>query len=90
MSEILVPVSFGELLDKITILEIKGAALLQGYRGQRPLDVAGLAATLARVSQLIADHAERIAELDINPLFVRAAGRGVIAADALIVLKAQA
>ncbi|HEX6002404.1 MAG TPA: acetate--CoA ligase family protein, partial [Burkholderiales bacterium] len=81
---------FDEATAREMISEIKGAALLQGYRGQPPLDVAALAATLARVSQLIADHAERIAELDINPLFVRAAGRGVIAADALIVLKAQA
>ncbi len=67
--------------------EIKGAALLKGYRGNPALDVAALADTLARVSLLIADHADRIAEIDINPLFVREAGNGVAAADALIVLK---
>ncbi len=67
--------------------EIKGAALLKGYRGHPALDVAALADTLARVSLLIADHADRIAEIDINPLFVREAGNGVAAADALIVLK---
>jgi acyl-CoA synthetase (NDP forming) len=65
--------------------EIKGAALLTGYRGRPALDVAALAETLARVSQLIADHADRIAEIDVNPLFVRE--QGVVAADALIVLK---
>jgi len=66
--------------------EIKGAALLQGYRGAPALDVDALADVLVRVSLLIADHAERIKEIDINPLFVRPAGQGVIAADALIVL----
>ena len=67
------------------IAEIKGAALLNGYRGRPPLDVAALADALARVSLLIADHADRIAEIDVNPLFVRE--QGVLAADALFVLK---
>jgi acyl-CoA synthetase (NDP forming) len=67
------------------IAEVKGAALLNGYRGRPALDVAALADALARVSLLIADHADRIAEIDVNPLFVRE--QGVIAADALIVLK---
>jgi acyl-CoA synthetase (NDP forming) len=67
------------------IAEVKGAALLNGYRGRPALDVAALADALARVSLLIADHADRIAEIDVNPLFVRE--KGVIAADALIVLK---
>jgi acyl-CoA synthetase (NDP forming) len=69
--------------------DIKGAPLFHGYRGQPPLDIEALAEALARLSQLIADHADRIAEIDINPLFVRAAGQGVAAADALIVLKAS-
>jgi len=66
---------------------IKGSALLHGYRGQPALDVDALADTLARLSLLAADHAGRIAEIDINPLFVRPAGQGVVAADALVVLK---
>jgi acyl-CoA synthetase (NDP forming) len=66
---------------------IKGGALLHGFRGQPPLDIDALADTLSRVSLLIADHADRIAEIDINPLFVRPAGKGIAAADALIVLK---
>ncbi len=69
------------------ISEIKGAKLLKGYRGKPMLDVGALAEVLARVSLLVADHADRIAEIDINPLFVREAGRGVAAADALIILK---
>jgi acetate---CoA ligase (ADP-forming) len=65
--------------------DVKGAALLNGYRGRPPLDVAALADALARLSLLIADHADRIAEIDVNPLFVHE--KGVVAADALVVLK---
>jgi acetate---CoA ligase (ADP-forming) len=77
--------------DRATALEmlaeIKGAALLRGYRGAPALDTDALADALVRVSWLIQDHAERIREIDINPLFVRPNGRGVVAADALVVLR---
>ena len=59
--------------------------MLTGYRGKPALAVDKLADVLVRVSELIADHADRIAEIDINPLFVN--DTGVVAADALIVLK---
>jgi acetyltransferase len=72
---------------KEMIGEIRGAALLHGYRGSPALDVDALAEALSRVSLLIADHAERILEIDVNPLFVRPKGQGVLAADALVVLK---
>jgi len=67
------------------INDVKGAALLNGYRGHPALDVPALADVLARVSLLAADHADRIAEIDVNPLFVRE--KGVVVADALFVLK---
>ncbi|MEO7728938.1 MAG: acetate--CoA ligase family protein [Burkholderiales bacterium] len=90
---------FAELLKDVTyrfapfdvetahemIAEIKAAKLLTGYRGSAPLAIDALADTLARVSLLAADHADRIAEIDINPLFVNA--QGVMAADALLVLR---
>jgi acyl-CoA synthetase (NDP forming) len=76
---------FDALTAREMINEVRAAALLNGYRGRPPLDVAALADTLARMSWLIADHADRVAEIDVNPLFVRE--NGVIAADALFVLK---
>ena len=69
------------------IHEIKGVKLLQGYRGRSPCDIPALADAISRLSLLITDHIDRIAEIDINPLFVCAAGQGVVAADALVVLK---
>jgi acyl-CoA synthetase (NDP forming) len=76
--------------DRATALamidEVRGARLLRGWRGSPPADLAALADALVRLSWLAHDHAGRIAEIDINPLFVRPAGRGVVAADALVVL----
>ena len=70
---------------KAMIHDIKGVKLLQGYRGKPPCNIDALADTISRLSLLVADHADRIAEIDINPLFVNA--NGVVAADALVVLK---
>lgn len=70
---------------KAMIHEIKGVKLLQGYRGKQACNIDALADAISRLSLLAADHQDRIAEIDINPLFVNA--NGVIAADALVVLK---
>lgn len=80
---------FDRATARAMISRIKAGALLTGYRGQPALDVAALADLLMRVSWLIADHAQRIAEIDINPVFVRAAGQGAVAADALLILRAS-
>ena len=69
------------------IAEVKGARLLQGFRGRAAADVAALADTLVCVSHL-AEHMEgHLAELDLNPLMVLPAGLGVKAVDALVVLR---
>jgi acetate---CoA ligase (ADP-forming) len=67
--------------------ELKGARLFQGYRGSKPTDVAALAELLVTVSRMAAALQDRLQELDINPVFVRPAGAGVVAADALVVLR---
>jgi len=78
---------FDAAYAKRMICSIRGSALLRGYRGRPALDIDALADALVRISLLIADHAGRISEIDINPMFVRLNGQGVVAADALIVLK---
>ncbi len=67
--------------------ELRGAALLHGFR-KRPLaDVEALARFLARLSQVAWTLRGRLSELDVNPLMVRPRGSGVVAADALVVLR---
>jgi len=50
-------------------------------------DTEALAAALVRVATLAWILRSRVAEIDINPLLVRPRGAGVVAADALIVLR---
>jgi acetyltransferase len=69
------------------LLDVKGARVLQGFRGRPAADVDALAETLVRVSHLAVHLEGRLAELDINPLMVLPAGRGVKAVDTLVVFK---
>jgi len=69
------------------IAEVKGARLLEGFRGQPAADIAALADTLVRVSQLGAQLEGSLAELDINPLMVLPTGQGVRAADAVAIFQ---
>ncbi len=69
------------------IRSVKAFPLLQGTRGEAPSDLGRLAEAIERVSQLAVEQPE-IAELDINPLIVRAEGKGVVAVDARVVLAA--
>jgi acyl-CoA synthetase (NDP forming) len=66
------------------VQEIAGYQVLAGARGKPPADVDALVDVIVRLSALAVDLKDHVAELDINPLFVFPAGRGVKAADALI------
>jgi acetyltransferase len=70
------------------IAELRAARLFDGYRGKPAADREALAATLVEVSRMAAALGPRLKEMDINPVFVGGEGQGVVAADALIVLKA--
>jgi hypothetical protein len=67
------------------IAETRAAALLAGWRGRPPGDVAAAAHAVARLSALVADFAGEIAEIEINPLAVLA--RGASALDCLVVVR---
>jgi acetyltransferase len=79
------PLTFDEA--RAMILSLKGARLLQGYRGAAACDIDALAETAARLSWMIVDHADTIAEIEMNPVLVGAEGRGVTAVDAVIRFK---
>ena len=64
--------------------EVAGYPVLAGARGRPRADVDALADAIVRLSALAIDLKDTISELDVNPLFVFPAGRGVKAADALI------
>jgi acyl-CoA synthetase (NDP forming) len=66
--------------------EVKGARLLEGFRGHPAADVDALIHLMVCVSHLGVQCEGEIRELDLNPLLVLPRGQGVRAADALIVL----
>ena len=67
------------------INEIKGKKLLEGYRGQDPVDIACLEDILLKLSELV-NKTEGIAEIDMNPVF--AYKQGAVVVDARIILEA--
>ena len=75
-----------ELPDTAELVEWTRGTLLTGYRGLPRRDVLALKNVLIRISALV-ESVPEIHELDINPVFVAPPGHGVIAADALVVLK---
>ncbi len=70
---------------KEMVREIKGYPLLEGYRGQEPVDVANLEELILKVSDFV-EHNPEVAELDLNPIF--AYSDGAIAVDARVILEA--
>jgi acyl-CoA synthetase (NDP forming) len=70
--------------EALTLLgQLKGARLLDGFRGMAGVDRNALADVICRVAAFAADHRDSIAELDVNPLICT--GERITAVDALIV-----
>jgi acetyl coenzyme A synthetase (ADP forming)-like protein len=64
---------------------VRGAPLLDGFRGAPPGDVAALEEVLLRVSALIGDH-PAVQEMDLNPVKVLEPGRGCVVVDARVLV----
>jgi acyl-CoA synthetase (NDP forming) len=62
---------------------LKSGALLRGFRGSPPLDVAAVAQIIAAVGGLLLAEPS-LREIDLNPVIVYPAGDGAIALDALL------
>jgi acyl-CoA synthetase (NDP forming) len=61
------------------------ARVLDGWRGAAPGDRKAAASGIAALSQFIADFAEEVREVEINPFAVLEEGRGCLALDCVIV-----
>jgi len=64
---------------------LKGAALLDAHRGAPAADVDALVDLMVRLGEFAFDHADTVAEIDLNPVLIHARGEGVSVVDALIV-----
>lgn len=85
----LYPVPLNEFEAKEMLRKLKANKLFKGYRGKQPLDTQAVVDTMVKLSNLANEMKNSIDEIDINPLFVYEKGKGVCAADALIVLKSD-
>jgi acyl-CoA synthetase (NDP forming) len=78
----LIPIEHEDATEMIS--EIKAAKILDGIRGQPPVNKKALIDLLMKTSAFI-DHHPEIEELDLNPVF--ATDKGVAVVDARIILK---
>ena len=78
----LIPIEHEDATEMIS--EIKAAKILDGVRGQPPVNKKSLVSLLLKTSDFINNHPE-IEELDLNPIF--ATDKGVSVVDARIILK---
>ncbi len=76
------PVNHAKALEMIN--SIKGARLLQGFRGSKPSDLEALADAIVKFSELPFIYPE-IAEADLNPVFVMP--EGLVVGDVRIIKK---
>ena len=76
----LLPLTRNEALDMIR--QIKGYALISGYRGRPAVDEQALADCLTAVAQMAQTHPS-VVEIDLNPVF--AYPDGILVADARII-----
>jgi acyl-CoA synthetase (NDP forming) len=77
----IVPLTKRDAMEMIR--EIKGYPVLEGYRGQEPVDVENLEEFILKVSSFVEQNPE-VEELDLNPIF--AYSDGAVAVDARIIL----
>ncbi len=71
---------------RLMIRKIKGYPLLAGYRGEQAVDMKLLEDTLLRLSQMVSDLEQDLAELDLNPFIVTPKRKDSFIVDARITL----
>jgi hypothetical protein len=60
---------------------LRGKAILGAFRGAAPRDIDALVAAIRGLSDLFLGYRNHLADLEINPVIVGEAGRGIRAVD---------
>jgi acetate---CoA ligase (ADP-forming) len=81
----LLPIDEGEAREMLS--ELKGYPVLKGVRGQPPRDIDALVRAVTGLSDIFLSCRSVLSDLEVNPLIVREAGRGVAAVDVRLVRK---
>ncbi len=81
------PPGLGLERAKETIALTRASQLLGGYRGAPVCDVEALAQAMVSLGRVACELGDVIEAIDVNPIAVRAEGRGAVALDALVVLR---
>ena len=68
------------------LLQLKGAKLLTGFRGSKPVDLDAVADMIVIISRLMVSN-PAIAEIDLNPVIALPKGEGAVALDALMLMR---
>jgi acyl-CoA synthetase (NDP forming) len=79
------PLAAGDIEDALA--RLRGASLLDGFRGSPPADRRALVRTIERWAALAWDLKQDLQEAEINPLIVRPAGKGAVAVDVMMVVR---
>ncbi|WP_421846565.1 acetate--CoA ligase family protein [Novosphingobium sp.] len=79
-AQVLLPASPADIAAALASLPLH--KLLTGYRGKPGCDMPALVDTITRIAAWAMDHADRLEEMDVNPLL--ALPHGAMAVDALI------
>ncbi len=83
----LLPIGRGDVAEMIA--ELRGRVLFDGFRGEPARDVDALAAAATGLSDAYAVLRDRISEIEINPLVLRARGEGACAVDIRAVARTE-
>ncbi|CAG9243638.1 acetate--CoA ligase family protein [Paraburkholderia caribensis] len=88
VASLLAPFTVDDALAAIRRLRI--APLINGYRGQPPLDADALAKAAVALGHFAMAHRTSLVSVDMNPVMVMARGDGVVVVDAVVQFKEPA
>lgn len=85
-ASLLLPTNREAILAAIQSLAVY--RILKGFRGKQPGDIEALLDSVSAVADYALDNWDSLLELDVNPMMVLPAGKGVVAVDALVIHEA--